>query len=208
MKVYERQEKIEVPFGLREGWIWGRWYLFSILVGLVHLPFLCLRSAPYVLKNCPMFIVFWVCLGADYWLKGTFSNLLANNRSIELIPGFATLTLVHNEGAAFGLLEGFGSLFILMALVTGAFILFYLAIYHREDRRICWSLVLILAGALGNMIDRVMYGYVIDYVLLYYRDFRWPVFNFADIVINLGVALILLDMLIELRTGEDSEREC
>ena len=207
MRDYDNQIKVETPFGIRECWVWLRWYLATIFLGALYLPILCLRSLPYVLLKCPMFVTFWFCLGADFYLKEFFKELLANGYSVEIIKGCLTFTLVHNKGAAFGLLQGFSWLFILMAVVTGTFILLYLSIYHQEDRRICWALVMILSGAIGNMIDRVLYGYVIDYVLVYYGDWSWPVFNFADVAINIGVGLILIDMFLEFRNRKPEQEE-
>jgi len=207
MNGYLNQKQVPVPFGAREAWAWGRWYGITILLGTLYLPILCLRSIPFLIRHCPMFLTFWFCLGADFFLKEFFKELLANGHNIKVIQGFLTFTLVHNKGAAFGLLQGFSWLFIGMALITGAFILLYLGIYHQEDRRICWALVMILSGALGNMIDRVLYGYVIDYVLIYYQDWSWPVFNFADVAINIGVGLILLDMLLEFWNRDQTQGE-
>jgi signal peptidase II len=208
MKIFRNMQRVDTPFGVWEAWIWARWFLLSIGACLLYLPLLSLVSIPKILRYSPMFLTFWFCLVADLGLKIYYSEVLANGRVLEVVPGFMSLVLVHNKGAAFGLLQGFSWLFVAMAILTGAFILLYLSLYREEEPMVSWALVLILAGALGNMIDRVRWGYVTDYVLLYYQDFRWPVFNFADVAINIGVALIVLDMLLDLsplrRKKEDS----
>ncbi len=208
VNIFRDMQRDPVPFEAREVWIWARWFLVSVGACLLYLPVLTLVSIPKILRYSPMFLTFWFCLLADLGLKIYYSEVLANGRTVEVISGFMSLVLVHNKGAAFGLLQGFSWLFVAMALLTGAFILLYLSLYREEEPMVSWALVLILSGAIGNMIDRVRWGYVTDYILLYYQDFRWPVFNFADVAINIGVGLIILDMLLDLsplrRKKEDS----
>jgi signal peptidase II len=117
-------------------------------------------------------------------------------QSIELIPYFQ-LTYMRNQGAAFSFLSGAGGwqrwFFIGLAVIASVFICFWLKKLNRSQRweAIAWSLV--LGGALGNLIDRIIYGYVIDFLDVYIGDWHWPAFNVADSAITLGVAMLLLD---------------
>ena len=199
MKCIQNKQKIAVEFGIKEYWIWFQWYVVALFIGVMYLPLAVVSNPWKVLTKNHMFMTFWITLFVDYTLKQYFSVALSGGRNIPVIDGFFSLTLVHNPGAAFGLLKGWTWLFVMIALLTGVFILMYLAIYRQEDVLVSWALVLILSGAVGNLIDRIQYNHVIDYILLYYQDWSWPVFNFADIIINIGVGLILLDFVIEIR---------
>ena len=108
--------------------------------------------------------------------------------SIPLIPSVLHLTYVQNTGAAFGLWRGYRGVFVLVSVIIAAWV--FLELLQRRDRRwpIPLGLSLVLGGALGNLVDRVRVGYVIDFL-----DVRvWPVFNVADSAISVGVGLLLL----------------
>lgn len=117
---------------------------------------------------------------------------LSLNQSVPLISGVLHLTLVHNTGAAFGLFKNQLPLFIAAAIV--AVTLIYRHLRSAGERRLSlytFSLLLICAGALGNLIDRVLYGHVIDFI-----DLRvWPVFNVADASISIGALLLAYHLL-------------
>ncbi len=127
----------------------------------------------------------------DRLTKNFLSGFLGLNESIAVIPHVLYFTLVHNTGIAFGFFKDCGAVFIIIPLIlTG--LLIYNAYYYRHSPHLSRTYVvafsLILGGAIGNLIDRIMIGYVIDFV-----DFRvWPVFNVADSAITIGAALILI----------------
>ena len=120
--------------------------------------------------------------------------------SISLIPGILNLTRVHNTGAAFGLLNGtdFPYKTLVVALIATA-ALTGLAVYagtlDASQRLSRFGLALIIGGAAGNLIDRVMYGYVLDFVDAYYGGWHFWAFNVADAAITVGVGLMILDIL-------------
>jgi signal peptidase II len=126
--------------------------------------------------------------------------------SIPLIPYFQ-LTYLRNPGAAFSFLAQAGGwqrwFFILLAGGASVGIVWWLSRLPRENRleACAWSLV--LGGALGNLIDRVAYGYVIDFLDVYVGEWHWPPFNLADSAITIGIGLLLLDAF-RLRKGEDA----
>jgi signal peptidase II len=126
-------------------------------------------------------------------------------RTITVIPGFFDLVLVHNTGAAFGFLNEAGGwqnvFFVAVAVVVSAVLVYLLGRMDRGDRITAWALSLILGGALGNLVDRLRLGYVIDFVDWYYRGWHWPAFNVADAAITIGAALLVLDALRGGRSG-------
>ena len=128
-----------------------------------------------------------IILALDQLTKFFISKNLLLNQSVPIIKGVLHFTLVHNRGAAFGILKNQILLFIFTAIF--AIVLIYIHLKnHRHKRYSVYniSLSLILAGASGNLIDRLFLGYVIDFI-----DFRiWPVFNVADSAITIGTILL------------------
>ena len=124
--------------------------------------------------------------------------------SIELnnflpITFFLDLAHIHNFGISFGLFSGlFPSWFFIL---IGCMIIIFLFSLLLKSKNILEKLgyTFILAGALGNILDRVINGFVIDFIYIHYKDFYWPAFNFADIYISIGVLIILLQIINDLR---------
>jgi signal peptidase II len=107
--------------------------------------------------------------------------------------GLVRFTLVHNQGAAFGIGQGKQGLFIVIAAVIFIIILLWLLIASRHGKLEVFSLGLLAAGAFGNVVDRVDYGYVVDFIDFTFIDF--PVFNVADICVVVGVILFVVSIL-------------
>jgi len=127
----------------------------------------------------------------DRLTKNFFAGFLGLNESFCVIPHVLWFTLVHNTGIAFGFFKDCGAVFIIVPLIlTG--LLVYNIFYYRNSPHLSRTYVvafsLILGGAIGNLIDRIVLGYVVDFI-----DFRvWPVFNLADSAITIGAGIILL----------------
>ena len=126
----------------------------------------------------------------DRLTKIFFSGRLSLGESIPVIKNIFHFSLVHNTGIAFGMFKDGGIVFIIIPIIAIIFIFFNIYL-HRQHKEMGWLLVvafsLILGGALGNLIDRLIFGYVIDFI-----DFRiWPVFNIADSAITIGTVIIL-----------------
>lgn len=122
-------------------------------------------------------------------------NLPSVGASVPLIDGFVQFTNVHNTGAAWGLLEGFRWLFIPMTLIVAGLLIFVLVRFHKKlcvFSRI--TLALLFAGAVGNFIDRLLLGYVRDFVDIT-PWFSFPVFNVADSALSVGCVLLVIDAL-------------
>lgn len=119
---------------------------------------------------------------------------LALHEPVAILP-LLNLTLVYNKGAAFGFLSSASGwqnvFFIVVALVACGVILTLLR--QTRERLFAVALMLVLGGAIGNLVDRLIYGYVIDFVDVYYQSWHWPVFNVADSAITIGAILIAID---------------
>ncbi|MDD1633486.1 MAG: signal peptidase II [Methylococcaceae bacterium] len=117
-------------------------------------------------------------------------------QSIQIVPYF-NLTYVHNTGAAFSFLSEAGGwqrwFFAGLALVISVVIAVWLARLKQHETLLAVALSLVLGGAIGNLIDRLAYGYVIDFLDVYYQTWHWPAFNIADSAITLGVMLMLAE---------------
>ncbi|NLD67511.1 MAG: lipoprotein signal peptidase [Limnobacter sp.] len=138
----------------------------------------------------------------DQSTKWIAVDTLAFGQRVAVIPGFFDFTLVYNRGAAFSFLAGADGwqrwFFTVVALVASAVIVWLLD-RHRGQRLFSFSLALILGGAIGNVIDRVLHGQVTDFVLLYWQGWHWPAFNVADMGITIGAVLLVLDELLRMR---------
>ena len=117
-------------------------------------------------------------------------------QSIPVMPYF-NLTYVHNTGAAFSFLSEAGGwqrwFFAGLAILISAVIAVWLTRLKPNERLLAVALSLVLGGAIGNLIDRLAYGYVIDFLDVYYGSWHWPAFNIADSAITLGVMLMLAE---------------
>jgi signal peptidase II len=137
---------------------------------------------------------------ADQVVKALVRPRLELYESITVISGFFSITRVHNTGAAFGLMNSIEFPFkaaVLALLQTAALIglTVYVAMLAPEQRLTRMGLSFVIGGAIGNLIDRVVYGYVLDFFDFYRGGWHFWAFNVADAAINIGVALMILDML-------------
>ena len=130
-----------------------------------------------------------------------FDGLLRYGQRIAVLP-FFDFTLLYNPGAAFSFLaqaDGWQRwFFTILGLVASVFIVWMMH-KNRSNNRLMLALTLILGGALGNVIDRIAYGHVVDFLLFYWKDWYYPAFNIADTCITLGAILLILDELLRLR---------
>lgn len=136
----------------------------------------------------------------DQIVKVVVRSALELHESITVIPGFFDLARVHNTGAAFGLLNAAdfpfkAAVLILVATAALAGLIAYGASLPAEQRLARAGLALVVGGAAGNLIDRIAFGYVLDFVDLYWRGWHFWAFNVADAAITVGVGLMILDLL-------------
>ena len=119
-------------------------------------------------------------------------NIITFNPFIDFVH-------INNTGISFGMLQSIIPPWILV--IVGLIITIFLTIMFLYSKKNLekWGYVMIITGALSNILDRGINGHVIDFILLHYKDFYWPAFNFADIYITIGVMIILLQFLIDMR---------
>ncbi|WP_318284768.1 signal peptidase II [Halomonas denitrificans] len=135
----------------------------------------------------------------DLWTKALATANLELYRPVE-ITGWLNLTLAHNTGAAFSFLaDGDGwqrIFFIVVASGISLFLLVWLWRIPLQGRALPAALMLLLGGAIGNLVDRVRLGYVVDFIDVHYGGWHWPAFNIADSAIVIGIALMLIESLL------------
>ena len=144
----------------------------------------------------------WLWLSAlvivlDLGTKYLASTNLDYGISVPVLP-FFNLTLLHNTGAAFSFLAEQGGwqrwFFAVLAIGVSVMLIAWLQRLPRSDRWLSIALALVLGGALGNLYDRLVLGYVVDFIHLYYGAYHFPAFNIADSAITVGAVMIALDM--------------
>ena len=122
---------------------------------------------------------------------------------LEVIRGFFKITYTCNDGAAFSILKGKRVFFIIMTIVV-----VFLIVYYLLKNKVYWvekySLLLIISGAVGNLIDRIMYGYVIDFLDFIIFGYDFPVFNIADSFITIGAIGLIISILFLNKEGENA----
>ena len=120
------------------------------------------------------------------------------------VTSFFNVVRVHNTGAAFSFLAGASGwqrwFFVGLGVVATVFIVWMLR-SHGGQRLFSWALALILGGAIGNVVDRLMHGYVVDFIQVHYAGWYFPSFNIADSGISVGAALLILDEILRVRRG-------
>jgi signal peptidase II len=145
----------------------------------------------------------WLGLSAlvvllDQLSKASISSHFIYGESV-MVTSFFNLVLAHNQGAAFSMLNDAGGwqrwLFSAIAIVASAWIIWLLRT-HQRQKLFCLAMAMILGGALGNLIDRITYGYVVDFLDFYWKTYHFPAFNVADSAITCGAAFLLWDSLI------------
>lgn len=149
-------------------------------------------------------VLFIVCIGIlflDQWTKHLVQEKLLLQQRIEVVPGFFNLVHVRNTGGAFGIFGGvrggLGSLlFIVVSVIAIGSIVFFFVKIREEERTLFVSLSLILSGAIGNLIDRIHYGEVVDFLDFHLRSYHWPAFNIADSSICIGIGLMALELFV------------
>ena len=138
----------------------------------------------------------------DQVTKYIASSSLEMFQPVAVMPMF-NWTLMHNTGAAFSFLHDAGGwqrwFFAVIAIVVSVVLFFWIKRLEQHEKWQAIALALILGGAIGNVIDRVWLGYVVDFIQVYYQQWYWPAFNIADSAIVIGVAMIIIDSIREYR---------
>jgi signal peptidase II len=127
-----------------------------------------------------------------YWV----AVKLSDGDEIDIIQGFFKFSYTENPGIAFGMLNNGNVKWLLVSISVAAImvVIYYMKRTPSSNTLLLWSLSLLAAGICGNLIDRVRLGRVIDFILIYYKDYQWPVFNIADTAITIGAALMAIEL--------------
>ena len=149
------------------------------------------------------FLISFIVVVLDQITKYLAINYINPYDSIKIFP-FLHLVIVTNKGAAFGVFKHIGSSFFIAASVIAIIFMIYLMIRGKEDRL---GLSLILGGAIGNLIDRILYGQVVDFIDLSIGKYHWPAFNIADSALSVGVTIILLTHLLKTMEAKRSKKK-
>jgi signal peptidase II len=149
----------------------------------------------WVLLICFVFIIVM-----DQYTKYEVQRKIPLHRSIKVIDGFFNLTHLRNTGGAFGVLGGerggIGSFFfVTVALIAVGLILYLFYRVKEHERALAFSLSLILSGAVGNLVDRIRFHEVVDFLDFYLFSYHWPSFNIADSAISIGIGLMAFELL-------------
>jgi signal peptidase II len=151
------------------------------------------------LKRIPYLVLAAIIIVLDAITKRLVTQRLDLHDSIPLIPDFFQLVHVRNSGAAFGIGANTHSALVPFLLNGGAIAVFCIVVAYAfraavSDRLLQVGLHLILGGAIGNLLDRFRFGYVVDFLDFFVGKYHWPAFNVADSAICIGIALLFLDM--------------
>lgn len=141
----------------------------------------------------------WISLAViivDQLTKIFADQSLQYGHPVSIMPLF-NFTLLYNEGAAFSFLSNAGGwqrwFFIFLSTAISIVLIVWIYKLHKHEKLQTASIALILGGAIGNLIDRSIYGHVIDFLDVYYQQYHWPAFNIADSAITVGAILLIID---------------
>jgi signal peptidase II len=183
--------------------MWPFVSLLTVLLIVVLYPFYVIRNLGYHLR-APSVLLY---AGFFFLIDRATKMLVHANVShlpIVIWPGFFDITYVRNPGVAFGWFPDWRLPPILMAVVMIVIISYYSFQLPAKEKLTRWSLALLVGGAVGNLYDRLTFGYVIDFFLFHLGPIDFPVFNVADVAIDVGVFLLFLDIFL---MGTDEETD-
>jgi len=137
-------------------------------------------------------IIIILGLLADYFSKRWALATLSSGGRIDLIKGFLDFQYLENRGAAFGIFQGNVIALSIISLAIAAVLVFMLFKYGKQSKVLSVALSLIIAGALGNIYDRLVYGFVVDFIHMHWMDtYHFPTYNVADMCVTIGTVLMI-----------------
>lgn len=143
-------------------------------------------------------LVAFILVALDIISKNRVTSMLLENQRMEVIPNFFWLTNVHNTGAGWSLFASHTSVLTIISIVASiALIAYYLSQKHSKWTH--WGLILMIAGTIGNLIDRAMLAYVRDFLSFNLFGYMFPVFNLADAFLTIGVLILIMEALFDER---------
>ena len=145
--------------------------------------------------------LFVIVLVLDQWTKYLIRTHMSLHLSMPIIPGFFDLVYVLNKGGAFGILSSHSPFLRILVFISFSIVAIFalLILYWKsdQDRIMRFGIVLLLSGAVGNLVDRLRWGMVVDFLDFYIGKYHWPAFNVADMVICIGLGLVFLDLFLK-----------
>jgi signal peptidase II len=138
-------------------------------------------------------------LGTKWWATTNLDTKAFPAKRVELIADHVELVFARNKGGAWGIFQGQHESIRLpfFFAISLAAVVFIVSLYRKltpDQVALKWGLPLVLGGALGNLVDRIRYGHVVDFIDVFYKTHHWPTFNIADVAIVAGVGLMAVDM--------------
>lgn len=157
-----------------------------------------LKKMNITYKHLLMYILtFVIIVGGDQITKYIVDFTLQLNQGYTIIENFFYFTYSHNAGAAWGIFQGKMNLFFMISIVATIAIIYYFMQTESYQKFTRFGLVLVFSGMIGNLIDRILFGYVRDFIDFIIFGYDFPIFNVADMAITVGVALIIIEVAIE-----------
>lgn len=149
-----------------------------------------------------------ILLAVDIVTKYIVQNCMLLHQTVSILPNFFNITYVENPGAAFGILANVADPWrnVILGIVSGLAIIMLLVFYRQyadNNLKVKFALVLVLGGAVGNIIDRIRFGVVIDFIDVHWYEYHWPAFNVADSAICVGVGILFWQLWFDPNTAED-----
>ena len=142
-------------------------------------------------------VAFLVIVIGDQVTKIIVDHTLSLGASYAIVDNFFYFTYAHNTGAAWGMLAGKISLFLIVSIIAAVGIIYYFIKSESYQKLTRFGLVLVFGGLIGNLIDRLAFGYVRDFIDFIIFGYNFPIFNVADMAITIGMALVILEISIE-----------
>ncbi len=144
------------------------------------------------------YVIMTLLVVFDQWSKIAIQNNPSMHGHVKVIDSFLYITYVKNYGAAWSMLDGKVMFLVGVSLVELAVLVYVMYKFKKEKQTLAkWSIVLMIAGAIGNLIDRIQLGYVRDFIATYPFGYAFPIFNVADVCLSVGVILLAIIMLKE-----------
>ena len=141
------------------------------------------------------FVIIGLIVLIDQWTKYLAIDHLSNPVHVAEITPFMNFFLVWNDGVSFGLFQG-QTPWIMMGITATITIIFIVWMWRTENQLLCFAFAFIIGGAIGNLVDRLHHGAVVDFIDLHVSGYHYPVFNLADSAITVGAGLLLIDFLL------------
>lgn len=154
------------------------------------------------------YVIALIAILVDQGTKYVIASQMELNEKISVIGDFFLITSHRNRGAAFGILEDQRWFFIVVTTIVVIGLVWYInKVRTLPGKLLPVALGLVLGGAIGNFIDRVLYGEVVDFLMFNFGSYTFPIFNIADSCIVIGVGLIILDTLLEMKREKSNQQQ-